>query len=132
MQNYAGHRRFSKKIEYAVLAIGLALFIAIGARGINKIDDMAVAAGETNRIVSVPDDRERKLLQLQQNAFDAELAPATSPKTKPTTSQQHLVQAVKQTAARTETQGKQASNEDRMINQEKTLSSLRQSKELKL
>ncbi len=45
----SGFIRQNKKLEYCLIGIGMALFVAVGARGLQKIDDRAVAAGEANK-----------------------------------------------------------------------------------
>lgn len=47
--SFGGLFRQHKPLETAFLALGLALFIFIGARGLEKIGDMRVAAGEAQR-----------------------------------------------------------------------------------
>lgn len=48
----------NKKLEYGLLAIGLLLFITLSARGLQKIDDKAVAAGDANKNTVVETDLE--------------------------------------------------------------------------
>lgn len=54
--SFGGLFRQHKPLETAFLALGLALFIFIGARGLQKIGDMRVAAGEAHRSGTVQAD----------------------------------------------------------------------------
>lgn len=54
--SFGGLFRQHKPLETGLLALGLALFIFLGARGINKIGDMQVAAGEAQRSGTVQSD----------------------------------------------------------------------------
>lgn len=53
---FKGFFRHNKKLEYGFLVIGLVLFIALSARGLQKIDDRAVAAGDANKNAIVETD----------------------------------------------------------------------------
>jgi hypothetical protein len=50
--NY-GIPKYRKVIEAGFLAVGLALFIALGARGVQKIGDTNVIAGQQNKRYAV-------------------------------------------------------------------------------
>jgi hypothetical protein len=50
--NY-GIPKYRKVIEAGLLAVGLALFIALGARGVQKIGDTNVIAGQQNKRYAV-------------------------------------------------------------------------------
>lgn len=59
MQNEAkinGSHKNNRILENGLLAVGLALFLMLGMRGLDKINDKAVAAGEANRNVQVSSD----------------------------------------------------------------------------
>lgn len=56
MQNeirFGGFFKNNRKVENCLVAVGIALFVVLGMRGLNKISDRAVAAGEAQRSVAV-------------------------------------------------------------------------------
>jgi hypothetical protein len=57
--NLGGFFRHNRKLENCLLAVGIALFIALGMRGLDKINDRAVAAGEANRNIAFATDSTR-------------------------------------------------------------------------
>lgn len=51
--SFGGIFRHNKKLEYCLLVIGLSLFMILGARGLEKISDRAVAAGEAHKDATI-------------------------------------------------------------------------------
>lgn len=71
-----GFFKQNRGAELGMMILGLVLFVAIGVRGLQRIGDMRVAAGERNKLMAAQTDNELQTSKLPNNPILlASLAP---------------------------------------------------------